>query len=273
MKQAIYFTSIATLILLSGLPVSGWTDELLSAREVMIEVDNRYTGDSSRADAQLVLIDNRERERVRDLQLYTLEEAGVSKAITFFRSPADVAGTAYLNHDYDSQADDSWLFLPALKQVRRVAAGDRSGSFMGSDFTYSDINGTTIAWYDYRMLDRDASAGGAAAWLIEAVAKPEFTDLVADETGYDRSHLWIRKDNFVPVQSQIWVSRGNRVKYYSASDLVETDSIWTAMRQQMVTTRNGEREHSSVLRLSNIHYNEDNDPALFTTQAMQRGGQ
>ncbi|MEX1056253.1 MAG: outer membrane lipoprotein-sorting protein [Natronospirillum sp.] len=267
----LFLTATGALALLVTLSMAVQADDSLTAREIMTKVDTRYTGDSSRADAQLILIDRRERERVRDLQMFSLEEDGVTKAITFFMSPADVAGTAYLNHDYDHQADDSWLYLPALKQVRRVAAGDRSGSFMGSDFTFSDINGTTIDWYDYEILDSNAAVDGAPAWLIEAVPKPEFAEQVADETGYDRSHQWIRKDNFVAVQSQIWVTRGNRVKYFSARDLEEIDGIWTAKQLQMVTTRNGESEHSSVLRINNIRYNEDTDPTLFTTQAMQRG--
>ena len=245
--------------------------ETLSARDIMERVDDRYTGDSSVADAQLILIDRNNRERVRDLRLYTLEEEGVTKGVTFFMAPTDVAGTAYLSYDYDAQDDEAWLYLPALKQVRRVAAGDRSGSFMGSDFSYSDLNGTTIDWYDYELLSDQEMVDGAATWLIESKPKPEFRDRVSDETGYERSHLWIRQDNFVQVQAQIWVERGGRIKYFSARELEEIDGIWTAKRIQMITTRNGQREHASVFQTHNIRYNEHNDASLFTTQAMQQG--
>jgi hypothetical protein len=246
--------------------------ESLDARAIMEKVDNRYTGDSSVARAQLILIDRRGRERVRDIRLFTLENDEVEKSISFFLSPTDVAGTSYMNYDYaDDRDDDSWLYLPALKQVRRVAAGDRSGSFMGSDFTYSDINGVNIDWYDYEILDDNVEVEGAKTWLIQSTPKPEFADRVARETGYEKSHLWIRQDNFVQVQGQIWVTRGNRIKYFTASDLQLIDDIWTPMRLQMVTTRNGEREHASVFRFSEVRYNEHTDETLFTTQSMQRG--
>lgn len=246
--------------------------ETLSARDIMIKEDTRYTGDSSQANAQLILIDRNNRERVRDIRMFTLEQPGVEKSISFFLSPTDVAGTAYLNYDYDSeQDDDSWLFLPALKQVRRVAAGDKSGSFMGSDFTYSDINGVNIDWYNYEILSDSEMVDGAETWLIESTPKPEFADRVAQETGYEKSHLWIRKDNFVSVQGKIWVTRGNRIKFFSAQDLREIDGIWTAMRLQMVTTRAGQREHASVLQFAEVIYNQHSDESLFTTQAMQRG--
>lgn len=244
----------------------------LSARDIMAKVDERYVGDSSQADASLILIDRRGRERARDLRMYNLNGDEVDKSIIFFRSPADVAGTAYLNYDYaDERDDDSWLFLPALKQVRRVAAGDRSSAFMGSDFSYSDINGVTIDWYNYVILEADTDVNGEPAWLIESTPKPEFADRIERETGYSKSHLWVLKDSFVQVQGKIWLTRGDRVKYFSASDLQLIDDIWTPMRLQMVTTRNGEREHASIFQYSRVVYNQSTDPSLFTTQAMEQG--
>ncbi len=272
MKTLAFPLLALTLTTIALTPVSVLAEEALSARQIVEKADARYTGDSSRADAQLILIDRRGRERVRDLRMYTLDQGDVEKSIIFFMSPTDVAGTAYMNYDYDDDRDDdSWLYLPALNQVRRVASGDRSGSFMGSDFTYSDINGVTIDWYDYEMLDENTSVDGADAWLIKSTPKQEYADRVARETGYEKSHLWIRKDNLVQVQAKIWVTRGNRIKYFSARELKEIDGIWTAMRLQMVTTRNDEREHSSVFQFSNMVYNEDTDESLFTTQAMERG--
>lgn len=254
---------------LAALPVVA---DSLSPAAIVGKMDSRYTGDSSSSSAKLILIDRRERERVRDIQLYAMETPEVEKTVSFFMAPTDVAGTAYMNFDYsDARDDDSWLYLPALKQVRRVAAGDRSGSFMGSDFTYSDINGVNIQWYDYRMLDDKATVDGAETWLIESTPKADFADKVASETGYEKSHLWIRKDNFVQVQGKIWVTKGNRIKYFSAQQLEKIDDIWTPMRLQMITTRNDEREHASVFQFSKVVYNQHTDASLFTTQAMQRG--
>lgn len=244
----------------------------LSARDIIVKMDTRYTGDSSSAQAQLILIDRKNRERTRDIRLFSMETPDVKKSVSFFLSPTDVAGTTYMNYDYsDGRDDDSWLYLPALKQVRRVAAGDRSGSFMGSDFTYSDINGVNIDWYDYKIIESSATVDGADAWVIESTPKLEFADKVASETGYEKTHLWIRKDNFVHVQGKIWITKGNRIKYFSAQQLEKIDNIWTPMRLQMITTRNGEREHASVFQFSNMTYNQHSDEALFTTQAMQRG--
>src|SRR5690606_6358888 len=107
--------------------------------------------------------------------------------------------------------------------------GDKSGSFMGSDFTYSDINGVNISWYDYTIINQSESVDGADTWVIESTPKAEFAERVASETGYEKAHLWIRKDNFVQVQGKIWVTRGGRIKYFSAQNLELINDIWTPM--------------------------------------------
>lgn len=260
---------VLILVAFSGLAQA----QNLTAREIMERVDNRYTGDSAVSEAQLILIDRNERERVRDLRLFSLEEDGVTKSITFFLAPADVAGTAYLSYDHDANDDEAWLYLPALKQVRRVAASDRASSFMGSDFSYSDLNGTTIDWYDYQLISDNEEVDGHRAWLIESTPRAEYHERALNETGYERSRLWIRQDNFMQVQAQIWVERGGRIKYFTARDIREVDGVWTAHRIQMITTRNGQREHGSVFQIHDVTYNQHSDPSLFTTAAMQRGPQ
>ena len=243
------------------------------ARSIMEQVDARDTGASSQGQSTMVLIDKRGRERVRQLQNYTLEENDVDRGVSYFLSPADVKGTGYLSFDYEDEAqeDDSWLYLPALSKVKRIAAGDKSGAFMGSDFTYSDINGVNIDWYDYEIISESELVDGFETWKILSTPKPEFAEQVASETGYEKSHLWIRKDNYVQVQAQIWVSKGKRVKYFSAKELTEIDGIWTPLKLQMITTRNGKKEHSTVLEIQNIEYNVALDGDLFSPNALQRG--
>lgn len=245
----------------------------LSAEEIMRKVDERYDGDTSVADSTMVLIDRRDRQRVRQLRIYSKDYGEDTRSLSFFESPADISGTSYLNYDWDDEArdDDSWLYLPALQQVKRIASSDKSDSFMGSDFTYSDINGLEFSWYDYSFINESEMVDGHDTWVIEVVPKPEFKDRAEDSTGNLKSHVWIRKDAFLMVKSRIWVKRGNRLKYFTASEIEQIDGIWTAKRLQMVTTRNDRREHASILQLSDIVYNEPISDDVFTTDTMQRG--
>jgi len=258
------------LIFTAALNFTATTSAAESAAEIMLKVDQRYTGDTSSSEASLILIDKRDRQRVRELTMYTSENEEVEKSIIFFRSPSDVANTSYLSFDWkdDSKEDDSWLYLPALKKVRRVAASDESGAFMGSDFSYADINGMDYGDFEYSMEKESDLVDGHDCWVIKSVAK---NDDVVDETGYTESLSWVRKDAYLTVKSIIQEKRGKRTKYFAASDIEKIEGIWTVHTLQMVTTRNDKREHSSVFKIRNVKYNKGVDESLFDTQAMQRG--
>ena len=264
--MARYFSLLILLVLCRP----AWA---IDAYSIMKAWDERDTGNSSEGVSKMILIDKKDRQRVRDMKQFSLDQDGIDKSIIFFLEPSDVKGTAYLSYDYDddSQDDDSWLYLPALKKVNRVAASDKSGSFMGSDFTYSDINGTNIEWYDYTIIKDSDMVDGAECWVIESTPKPEFADKVSEETGYAKSQLWIRKDNYVQVQAKIWEEKQDRIKYFSAKDVKLIDGIWTATKLQMIATRNGQKQHASVIDISDIKYNTDVSSDMFTTQAMERG--
>jgi hypothetical protein len=244
-----------------------------SAEDVMRKVDERYVGDSSVSDITMVLIDRRDRQRIRNLKLYSKDFGVDTKTLSLFESPADIRGTAYLNFDWNESLrdDDSWLYLPALQRVKRIATSDTSDSFLGSDFTYADINGFEIEWYDYNFLNESEMVDGEDSWVIEIIPKPEFKDRAEEATGYSKMQSWISKEKFVQLRGQVWEIRGNRVKFVTASEVELIEDIWTVKRLQAITTRNDRQEHASVLQINSIDYNADVADDLLTTEAMQRG--
>jgi hypothetical protein len=249
------------------------TAQDLTAYEVMMQAENRDNGESSVGDYTMVLIDRRDRQRVRNLRIYSKDFGEDSKALSLFETPADIRGTAYLNFDWDDQDrdDDSWLYLPALQRVKRIASSDTSDSFLGSDFTYADINGYELDWYDYTFINESETVDDVEVWVVEAIPKPEFKDKAEDATGYSKMQSWIRKDNFVQARGQVWELKGNKIKYFNSTEIELIDDIWTTKRLQVVTTRNGRQEHASVLQINSIDYNVAVDDLSFTTEYMQRG--
>ena len=245
----------------------------LSAYEVMMKSDNRYNGDSSVGQYTMVLIDRRERQRVRNLRIYSKDFGEDNKALSLFETPADIRGTAYLNFDWENQNrdDDSWLYLPALQRVKRIASSDTSDSFLGSDFTYADINGYELDWYNYSFVNESEFLDDFEVWVVEATPKAEFKDKAENATGYSKMRSWIRKDNFVQVRGQVWELKGNKIKYFNSTEIELIDDIWTTKRLQVITTRNGRQEHASVLQINSIDYNVEVDDSSFTTEYMQRG--
>jgi hypothetical protein len=272
MKHNVVTILLAAVIILAALPGSALA-ETPDAGQVMKKWDTREDGDTVTSDTLMVLINNANSKRVRNIKNIRKDYGADSKGIIFFLSPADVRNTAYMSFDWDdaSKEDDSWLYLPALQKVKRVAAGDKSGSFMGSDFTYSDINGIEIGDWDYTFAKEDGVVEGHDVWIIQGLPKPSAKAKVLEETGYLKSLMWIRKDNFMLVKGKYWVKEGRKVKYFKAEDIKQVDNIWTAHTLTMVTTVNGKVEHSSVLKFSNVAYNVPVDDDVFTTRRMERG--
>ena len=178
-----------------------------------------------------------------------------------------------MNFDWENQNrdDDSWLYLPALQRVKRIASSDTSDSFLGSDFTYADINGYELDWYNYSFVNESEFLDDFEVWVVEATPKAEFKDKAENATGYSKMRSWIRKDNFVQVRGQVWELKGNKIKYFNSTEIELIDDIWTTKRLQVITTRNGRQEHASVLQINSIDYNVEVDDSSFTTEYMQRG--
>jgi hypothetical protein len=268
-SQFLFILVMMQTLLLGG---SGEAAEL-AALDVMQQVDQRDDGDSYSADYTMVLIDRRDRQRVRNMKIYSKDYGQDSKQLSLFETPADIRGTAYLSFDWDDpqRDDDSWLYLPSIQRVKRIASSDTSDSFMGSDFTYADINGIEIDWYDFSFVNKSEIVDGQDCWVIEATAKPQFKERAEQATGYSRLQTWIRKDNYVQVRAQAWELRGNRIKYFTSDQIEQVQGIWTIGRLQAITTRNGRQEHASILQLNTVSFNLDIDDDLFATESMQRG--
>ena len=126
----------------------------LSAFDVMKKADERYDGDTSSSEMTMILIDKRNNQRVRKIKGFTKDYGKDEKSINFFLSPADVRNTAFLTYDWDDEnkEDDNWLYLPALRKIKRISSGNKKDSFMGSDFSYADMNGLEITDWQYRFV-------------------------------------------------------------------------------------------------------------------------
>lgn len=250
------------------------TAQDLTARQIMENVDARDDGDNRIAEMQMLMIDKNGDTRVRKIKTFDkdkINEQGEEdrRRIMFFLAPADVKDTGFLTYDYDAyeKDDDQWLFLPALKKTKRIASTDKSGSFMGSDFNYSDMTRRNLDAWMFKIL-KEADVRGAKTWVIEALPK---TREEASETGYKKSVLFVRQDNFVAVRAVHWTDTGNKLKYLDVSGLELIDDVWTITAMSMTTKKNKVTEHKTELTFANIQYNQDLAESLFTLRRLEKG--
>lgn len=239
------------------------------ARGIMEKVDARDDGDNQTSDMEMILIDKRGKERLRTIKTFTKDKGEDTYRLMFFVHPADVKDTSFLTYDYDDpdRDDDQWLYLPALNKTKRIAISDKSGSFMGSDLSYSDMTSRNLADYDF-FLKREMDIKGDETWVIESI--PRTRDVI-EETGYTKSLLWVRKDNFFVVRAIHWVKDGGYLKYVDVQQLDTVDGIWVGTRMVVMTKRGKQTIHKTILNWNNVKFNQDLDYDLFTVRRMEKG--
>lgn len=148
---------------------------------------------------------------------------------------------------------------PAIGRERRIALQDRSTRFFGTDFSFEDLEERDVNQYEYRLLG-DESVDGAPCWRIEATPRQ------AKVSQYTRSTVWIRKDNYVPVQYENWI-RDLLARRLHQSDIQNVQGIWTPRLREMTDLR---RRSRTVLRLDKLEYHIPLKEEEFTLQALRR---
>lgn len=270
MKQAIvniipptFITAILIVLLAPSFSLA------LTGREIMEKVDARDDGDNIIMDTDMVLIDRNGHKRKRLIKAYTKDKGVDTLRIQFFIDPADVKDTAFLTYDYYSgeKDDDQWMYLPQLHKTKRIASSDKSSAFMGSDFSYSDMNKRVLDEWQYKLI-KESDVGDHKVWLIETLPASE---VVEDRYGYTKSVIFVRQDIFFPIRAVHWVKEGRKVKYMEVKKLELIDNVWVATETHMKTTKNKKTTHKTILRRRNVKMNQDVNESMFTIRRLEKG--
>lgn len=241
----------------------------LSGQEIAQRVHDRDEGDNSTSNMKMTLIDKNGKKRIRNLKTFTKDKGEDKLKMMFFLTPADVKNTGFLTYDYEdsSKDDDQWLYLPELQKVKRIASSDKSSSFMGSDFTYSDMTSRNVEDYTYEIM-KEPTINGHKCWQMLVTPKSEKT---IKETGYTKSIVFVRQDNFVIIQALNYIKAGKKLKYMMVKDLKKIDGIWTVLEMQMVTKKGKKTLHKTVFEFSDTKYNQNLEESFFATRTLERG--
>ena len=263
----------ALIVLLMSMAGSAFaiSPESSDALAIMKAVDQRETEKSNKADLQMTIIDKKGRERTRTLLSQSLKFAEGTKMLMLFASPADVRNTGLLSIDYDSSSkdDDQWLFLPSLGKSTRIASSNKSGAFMGSDFSYADMTQNDIADYTYKLVEQNIQVDGEDCWLIESRPKKE---KLVKETGYIKTQSWISKDKLMPLQVKAWIKKGRKLKYLKFAEIKKHNDIWIAHKLTAKTVRGKTVLSTTVLRFENLVTNaQDIQESDFTQRRLEKG--
>lgn len=201
---------------------------------IIQEADLRDSGwIDQRTDLTMVLRNKQGESSTRQLRIRTLEVSGDGdKSLTVFDAPKDIKGTALLSHTHPTEPDDQWLYLPALKRVKRIASSNKSGPFMGSEFAYEDMTSQEVEKYTYKYL-RDESSNGHQTFVIEQY--PAYR-----HSGYTRRVVWIDQTMYQPVKLEFYDRKNTLLKTLIFTSYRQyLDRYWRADRLDMHNHQTG----------------------------------
>lgn len=194
MRNILIVCSLSLILPFSALAETAEEKGLAIAKEA----DRRDTGwQDQTANLKMVLRNRHGEESIREIRSKTLEvEGDGDKALSIFDNPRDVKGTAFLSYTHAIKPDEQWLYLPALKRVKRISSNNKSGPFMGSEFAYEDLSSQEIEKYTYKYLG-DESVDGRDCFVIERF--PQYK-----HSGYTRLVTWLDKETYRPLKIEFY---------------------------------------------------------------------
>ncbi len=201
---------------------------------IVTEMERRDSGwKDQRASLVMTLRNRQGQESRRELRISTLEvEGDGDKSLSLFENPRDVKGTAFLSHTHATKPDDQWLYLPALKRVKRISSRNKSGSFMGSEFAYEDLASQEVDKFRYKWL-RDEELDGRQTMVVEYF--PQY-----EHSGYTRQVVWIDQEIWRIVKTEYYDRRNTLLKTLTIEGYRQyLDRFWRPDVMHMVNDRTG----------------------------------
>lgn len=226
------------------------------------EADRRDMGfgDSS-SRLQMILRNKQGEVATREMRGKVLEkiEDG-DKSIFVFDDPMDVKGTALLTFSHKIKTDDQWLYLPALKRVKRISSRNRSGPFVGSEFAYEDMASQEVEKYHYKYL-REEQFEGRDTFVLERYP-------VDKKSGYTRQVVWLDQDEYRIWKIDFYDRKDSLLKTLSFSDYSQyLGKHWRAHRMDMVNHQTGK---STRLNWSDYRFGSGYDDNDFNRNSLAK---
>jgi outer membrane lipoprotein-sorting protein len=259
------FKVIFTGIIVGLLPVLLFAEEL-TGRDIMLKVNRQDSIQTEFNRTKMTLINRqgkmREREVIRYEKKYGTGSEFDSKSLIFFEYPADIRGTGLLLWSYQAvdKEDDRWLYLPALKRIRRIAGESKNEYFMGTDFTYDDMGGRNVDDDKHTLLSAEVQ-DTLKYYKVES-------EPVDPGNMYSKKIAWIIPDKWMATRLEFYDKKGALLKVLEVSDIRSVDGFWTPHKLHM---HNLQENHQTIIEVEEVKFNKVLTEDIFSTNTLQRG--
>ncbi|RJQ46838.1 MAG: outer membrane lipoprotein-sorting protein [Nitrospiraceae bacterium] len=262
--QGLNFKFLVVYVLCSVLCALPFKAFPLTAEEVVKKSQEAffYQGKDSKARVLMKLISKSGQERVRELTMLRKNygaSGGEQKYFMYFYQPVDVKDMTFMVYKYPAKDDDRWLFVPAINMVRRIAAQDKSSSFVGSDFTYEDVSGRDIE-DDNHTLTKEEKLDAKDCYVIKSAPK-------AQDVDYAYKLSWIDKGTFLPLKEEYYDKKGELYKVFSADEIKDVKGFPTITKRAMKNLSSGHRTEVTYVKAD---YNIGIEDSLFSERFLKQ---
>jgi outer membrane lipoprotein-sorting protein len=261
-----YYSIIILFVAVCNIPFAA---ELPDGDEIARRINARNEGEAVSRLLTMEMTDSRGKQRIRETKAFRKYYGEEKHTVIFYLAPKNIKDTGFLTYDYPEadKDDDQWLYLPAMRKVRRISASDRGDYFLGTDFTYEDIKlETRVSIDDYqRHTLGENEIDGFHCLLLESIP---VNDETAAELGYSKVEQCVDDNIWMVRQAKMWDVQGRPLKTIHFGDIRQVQDIWT---QHELTVTNHKTGHQTRFIFSEVQYNEGIKDRLFTQNALKRG--
>ena len=255
------------MILLTFASAHASEGEKPDGAELARQSDQAQRSDSEHNVMTMTLENSRGQQRVRTIEGYSKElDDNEEHRFVKFLKPSDVKDTTLLTYDYREDDDDIWLYLPALKKVKRILSSNKTDYFMGSDFSYWDMENLDLANWEYRVTGEE-TLEEVDCWILEATPLNEDE---RKESGYDKTVSWIGKTDMLPRRVDYHDTKGRHAKRLTTADIRPTSADDPRPRAHRLTMENYITKHKTVLVMDTLELDVTVDEEIFSQRNMRQ---
>ncbi|MDX8410483.1 MAG: outer membrane lipoprotein-sorting protein [Mariprofundaceae bacterium] len=233
-----------------------------NAAEIMekAHLASYYAADDGKAKVHMEIINPDGGKRIREFTILRkdVSEGGDQLFFIYFRKPNDVRDMTFLVNKHPKAPDDRWLFIPAIKMVKRIAATDARSAFVGSDYTYEDISGRHPS-KDHSELIGEDDLNGRKAWSIKNTPRTSMKDYAWRKTWVDQASYLVLKESYFDAD-------GNEVRRFTNDEIKKVDGFWIGIAGTM---ENLELDHKTTVRFSDVELNVGIPDRVFTERSLK----
>ena len=257
-KNSRLFTLLVALIFSSNLPAQE-PEKQLSVSEIITKSNlaSYYAGDDGSAQARMIIVDENGKKQMRQFIIFRQDEKdlGDQNMLVFFSRPSNVKDTVFRVEKHIEQGDNRWLYLPALDLVKRISAGDKRTSFVGSHFFYEDVSGRNPNEDSFTLISEDNDN-----YVINAVPKDK------QSVEFSSYTVTISKSNFLPIESIYFNQSQQAVRKMTVLKVKNIGGIPTVMKSRITDLSNNSY---TEMQFRKVKYDVGLPSNIFSERSMR----